>query len=56
MLWELAGGSTLVVGSLIGCFARLPARLTAAVMASPRARPSFQVAAAIPPKVGLIHE
>lgn len=33
MLWGLAGGSTLVIGSLIGCFARLPARLIAAVMA-----------------------
>ncbi|TWD78980.1 ZIP family zinc transporter [Kribbella amoyensis] len=33
LLWGLAGGSTLVVGSLIGCFAQLPRRVTAAVMA-----------------------
>ena len=31
--WGLVGGSTLVLGALIGCFARLPRRLTATVMA-----------------------
>lgn len=34
LLWGLAGGSTLVVGALIGCFVRLPRWLTAAVMAA----------------------
>lgn len=33
MLWGLAGGSTLVLGSLIGCFTRLPRHVTAAIMA-----------------------
>lgn len=33
LLWGLAGGSTLVLGSLVGCFVRLPRALTAAVMA-----------------------
>ena len=32
--WGLAGGSTLVIGALIGCFLRLPRWLTAAVMAA----------------------
>lgn len=31
--WGLVGGSTLVVGALIGCFLRLPRRVSAAVMA-----------------------
>ena len=33
LLWGLVGGSTLVVGALVGCFARLPQRVTAGVMA-----------------------
>ncbi|MGH3655669.1 MAG: ZIP family metal transporter [Micromonosporaceae bacterium] len=32
--WGTAAGSTLIVGALIGCFVRLPRRLTAAVMAA----------------------
>jgi zinc transporter, ZIP family len=33
LLWGLAGGSTLVVGSLVGCFVRLPRQLVAGLMA-----------------------
>ena len=33
LFWGLVGGSTLVVGALIGCFVKLPKQLTAAVMA-----------------------
>jgi ZIP family zinc transporter len=33
LLWGLVGGSTLVAGALIGCFVRLPQRVTAGVMA-----------------------
>jgi ZIP family zinc transporter len=32
--WGLAGGSTLVIGALLGCFVRLPRWLTATVMAA----------------------
>ncbi len=34
LFWGLVGGSTLVVGALIGCFVRLPRRMTAGVMAA----------------------
>ena len=33
LFWGLVGGSTLVVGALIGCFVKLPRQVTAAVMA-----------------------
>ena len=33
LFWGLVGGSTLVVGALVGCFVKLPKQVTAAVMA-----------------------
>lgn len=34
LLWGLVGGSTLVVGAVVGCFVRLPLRILGAVMAA----------------------